>query len=143
VKALVYHIDVDPLKQQMPVFYVNAKARYRADVTTALKQLNGYISSKGGACVDSARIAELDREFKAREEQITKDEQPPKGGTLSTNHLVGSVRDAVPKDSVFIVEAVTMTAIVFDHLKLSTPGSMFNSGAGGRKVPVPLFSFPH
>lgn len=122
----------------MPVFYLNAKARYRADVTTALKQLNGYISSKGGATVDSARIAELDQEFKAREEQIAKDEQPLKDGTLSTNYLMGSIRDAVPKDSVFIVEAVTMTAVVFDHLKPSTPGSVFNSGAGGRKVPVPM-----
>ncbi|KAI5851035.1 thiamine pyrophosphate enzyme, N-terminal TPP binding domain-containing protein [Tricharina praecox] len=129
-KALIYHIDVDPLKQQMPVFYVNAKARYRADATTALRQLNEYIASKGST-VNSARISELDGELKAREEQLAKDEQPLKDGTLSANYLMGSIRDAVPKDSVFMVEAVTMTAIVFDHLKLSAPGSIYNSGGGG------------
>jgi len=141
-KALVYHIDVDPLKQQMPVFYVNAKARYRADATTALKQLNAYISSKGST-VNPARISELDREFEAREEQLAKAEQPLKDGTLSANHLVGSIRDAVPRDSVFMVEAVTMSGIVFDHLRPSAPGSLYNSGAGGRESPAAHTSLHH
>lgn len=41
--AKIVHIDVDPLKQQMPVFYINAVARYRADAETSISQLTEYI----------------------------------------------------------------------------------------------------
>lgn len=41
--AKVIHIDVDPLKQQFPVFYLAAEARYRADSLTAISQLSKYI----------------------------------------------------------------------------------------------------
>src|SRR5271155_1111381 len=37
--AKIIHVDVDPLKQQMPVFYIPAVARYRADSATAFGQL--------------------------------------------------------------------------------------------------------
>jgi thiamine pyrophosphate-dependent acetolactate synthase large subunit-like protein len=42
--AKIIHIDIDPLKQQMPVFYLAAMARYRADSYTAFKQLHTYIN---------------------------------------------------------------------------------------------------
>lgn len=41
--AKVFHIDIDPLKQPMPLFYLAAIARYRADGFTALSQLNEYL----------------------------------------------------------------------------------------------------
>jgi thiamine pyrophosphate-dependent acetolactate synthase large subunit-like protein len=41
--AKIFHVDVDPLKQQMPVFYLNAIKRYRADSCTSLTQLNAYL----------------------------------------------------------------------------------------------------
>lgn len=43
--ARIYHIDVDPLKAQLSLFYISATARYRADSLSALRQLNAYVDS--------------------------------------------------------------------------------------------------
>jgi thiamine pyrophosphate-dependent acetolactate synthase large subunit-like protein len=135
--AQIFHIDVDPLKHQMPVFYVAAKERYRADATTALKQLNAFIETQN-IKVNESRISELDQEYRFRQEQLAINEKPLKDGTISGGFLMASLRNAVPKDSVFMIEAVTLTGIVLDHLKPSVPGSIYNSGAGGRKLSPPL-----
>ncbi|EEY16660.1 acetolactate synthase [Verticillium alfalfae VaMs.102] len=39
--ARIFHVDVDPLKQQMPVFYIKAESRYRADSLAAVGQITG------------------------------------------------------------------------------------------------------
>src|SRR4051812_35535448 len=41
----IIHVDVDPLKANIPVHYIPAFKRYRADSETALKQLNSYVST--------------------------------------------------------------------------------------------------
>lgn len=41
----IFHLDSDPLKQQIPVFYFPAEARYKVSTAAALRQLNTYISS--------------------------------------------------------------------------------------------------
>ena len=42
--ARVFHIDVDPLKQQMPVGWFEAEGIYKADCHVAFAQLHAYIS---------------------------------------------------------------------------------------------------
>ena len=44
--ARIFHIDVDPLKQQMPLWYIAAKRVFRADAATALRQLNAALDAK-------------------------------------------------------------------------------------------------
>ncbi|KIV83853.1 hypothetical protein PV11_05842 [Exophiala sideris] len=44
--ARIIHIDVDPLKQQMPVFYIPAFARFRADSATSFTQIGEYLASE-------------------------------------------------------------------------------------------------
>ena len=38
--AAIFHIDVDPLKEGMPLWYIGARRSLRADAATALGQLN-------------------------------------------------------------------------------------------------------
>ncbi|GKT49738.1 uncharacterized protein ColSpa_09919 [Colletotrichum spaethianum] len=42
--AKIIHIDIDPLKQNMPLYYIPAFRRYRADSETALRQINTFIA---------------------------------------------------------------------------------------------------
>ena len=42
----IFHIDVDPLKQQMPLWYIAAKRSFRADAATALRQLNAALDAR-------------------------------------------------------------------------------------------------
>ena len=41
--AVIYHLDVDPLKQSMPLWYIRARRSFQADAATALRQLNAHL----------------------------------------------------------------------------------------------------
>jgi acetolactate synthase-1/2/3 large subunit len=43
--ALIYHIDVDPLKLQMPISVMSRGRAYFADALTALRQINGQLET--------------------------------------------------------------------------------------------------
>lgn len=135
--ARIFHIDVDPLKNQTPVFYIAAVARYRADSFTALRQILQYISS------DSSLSQKLqEKKFEERWESLeaahTKRLQtiaglvkPGEDGTFGVSFLTASVRRAVPEDTIFAIEAVTSTVFVADQIQATIPGSWLNCGGGG------------
>jgi thiamine pyrophosphate-dependent acetolactate synthase large subunit-like protein len=135
--ARVFHIDVDPLKQNMPVFYINAQRRYRADAYTAVTQLNEYISMNASlkAMLDSEKYAErwqlLQSNHKERLAAIEAAAQPSSDGYYGTSYLASQLRKAVPDDTVFVVEAITNTALVADQIQATIPGSWINCGGGG------------
>ncbi|KAI9811874.1 MAG: hypothetical protein M1827_005225 [Pycnora praestabilis] len=135
--AKVIHIDVDPLKQQMPVFYLAAMARYRANAYTAIKQLNIFFSSnKEHSRVLSSstyddRWEKLQESHKKRLETIAELAKPGEDKIFSTSFLTAAVRKAVPKDTVFAIEAVTQTAFVADQIQATIPGQWINCGGGG------------
>src|SRR6185436_16115716 len=45
-KATIFHIDVDPLKEAMPLWYIKARACFRADAASALRQLNAALDDR-------------------------------------------------------------------------------------------------
>lgn len=119
----------------MPVFYISANARYRADALTALKQINAYISSSPKLQqIDTvSRLKILQTEHKQRMDGIAELANPRDDGMVTTAYLTKRLKDTMPKDSVVILEAVTQTVAVANQLRSSEPGSIFGSGAGGRK----------
>lgn len=133
--AKIFHVDIDPLKQQMPVFYIAAMARYRADSYTSFKQLHIHInntkalSEKANSYDD--RWEKLGTQHQERLETIAKLAEPGDDGTYNISYLTACVRKAVPKDTIFCIEAVTNTAFVADQIQASLPGSWINCGGGG------------
>ncbi|MCJ1365436.1 hypothetical protein MMC16_004557 [Acarospora aff. strigata] len=133
--ATIFHVDIDPLKQQMPVFYIAAMARYRADSYTAIKQLHTYVknnkvlSQKVGTYND--RWTKLEKQHQTRMETIAQLAQPGSDDDYNVSYLTACVRKAVPKDTIFCIEAVTNTAFVADQIQASSPGSWINCGGGG------------
>jgi hypothetical protein len=136
-EAKIYHVDVDPLKQQIPVFYVDALARFKADSSTAIQQINSYIES-----MESIRNLTSSSEFDTRWttlkashakflERIEQEAKVPENGDLSTAFLCNQLRKACPKDTIWCIEAVTQTLIVADQIQASIPGSWINCGGGG------------
>ncbi|KAI2794727.1 hypothetical protein POX_a01328 [Penicillium oxalicum] len=122
--ARIVHIDVDPLKQQMPVFYIPAMATFRANSTTALRQLNQHISSTASLQRFMASSENKDM-GQTREEHYTKRRQeisdlavvPNQGenADLNISYLMAQVRNEVPSDAIWAVEAVTLTPHVSDQ----------------------------
>ncbi|KAL8818104.1 MAG: hypothetical protein Q9191_008013, partial [Dirinaria sp. TL-2023a] len=133
--ARIYHIDVDPLKMQMPVGWIEADGTYRADSYTALAQLNKYISSKLTPYLDpeihAARRDRLQTSYNQRQAVIRELALPKSDGTFNTPFLTTLLRASVPADTIYAIEAVTNTAFVADALRPSTPGTYINCGGGG------------
>jgi thiamine pyrophosphate-dependent acetolactate synthase large subunit-like protein len=137
--AKVIHIDVDPLKQQMPVFYIQAFARFRADSTTAFNQIIEFLAADAKLSTElscDTHSEMRDRRQKAYDERQAKIQAkaklPPDHESPINPHLLASqVRAAVPEDTIFAVEAVTLTGFIADQLAIVLPKTWINCGGGG------------
>ena len=127
--AAVYHIDVDPLKMQMPLWYISARGRYAADACTALRQLNTELDklTPDATLVEQrrARWAELHAARKAR---LAEKELP--GERLTAEYLTAAIRRRLTAETLFVNEGISHYQTIFDHLALCRPGAMFTSGGG-------------
>lgn len=135
--AKLIHLDSDPLKQLMPVFYIPASYRYRADSEIAITQITEFIEQHP---VHSKTIAspsfEERAEFLREEHQvllsgIEKLAAPPANGSITCAHMSRKLRALVPEDTIFAVEAVTNTVIVNNQIQATRPGQWVNCGGGG------------
>ncbi|KAH8703031.1 thiamine pyrophosphate enzyme [Talaromyces proteolyticus] len=136
--AKIVHIDVDPLKTNMPVHYIPALHRYSADAKTALRQLNKYIASH--TQYSTLRISEphlsrwsalaaehQDRLKRSQKLALASDEL----ASPSISHLCAAIRQQCPQDTIYSVEAVTNAPFVYEQLQVDKPGHLLNAGAGG------------
>ncbi|KHN99756.1 Thiamine pyrophosphate enzyme, N-terminal TPP-binding domain protein [Metarhizium album ARSEF 1941] len=134
--AVVFHVDVDPLKQLMPVFYLEARERYRADARTAIDQITTALKTGDAA----AKLESMDRsgaakrvqdEYKKLLASIEDKARPNPDGGFGTGHLCRTLKSLCPEDTIYAVEAVTNTYFVHDNIRPTTPGSWINCGGGG------------
>ena len=125
--AAVFIIDVDPLKQSTPLWYIKARRSYRADAATALAQLN--------ACVDrveiDAQAAERRRHYAERHRERRSDLarlEASSGEIITPEYLTGCVRRQVGLDAIVLNEGVTNHPAIWDHMAREKPGTIFTSG---------------
>ena len=137
--AKIIHIDVDPLKQQMPTFYINAFERYKADSASSIRQIHTAISSSS-----TFKEASTSEAFKSTSEARKNEHQERLAGyqklaelpsdhnaTLNASLLGGQLKALCPEDTIFVVEAVTLTAFIADQIRPTLPKSWINCGGGG------------
>lgn len=138
--ARIVHIDVDPLKQQMPVFYIPAFARFKADSTTSFNQLSDYLSSNPELNASLSDGAHTEARNKRQEDytarwsqfkELAKIPSDPQNTAIDPHVLGGQVRAAVPEDTIFAIEAVTLTIAIADQIAPVLPKSWINCGGGG------------
>jgi acetolactate synthase-1/2/3 large subunit len=128
--AAIYQIDVDPLKEQMPLWQVPARRVFRADAETVLRQLN-----------DRLDIAEIDNEAvedrrthyarlgHARRQKLLSAERPD-GDVITPEYLTACVRQHIDQDTIVLNEGITNYGTIINHLGAIRPGQMFTSGGG-------------
>ncbi|KAK4460506.1 putative Benzoylformate decarboxylase [Cladorrhinum samala] len=134
--AKIFHIDVDPLKQIMPLHYIPAQARYRADALTSIEQLISTLKSDDGlktklAAGEAGKWEALQESHKSRLDEIAARSKPLDDGTFGTGHLCAKLRELCPDDTIWAVEAVTNTLFVHDSLQPKLPQQWINCGGGG------------
>ena len=125
----IFHIDVDPLKQAMPLWYIAARRVFRADAATALGQVNARLDTASiDAAAVAARMAVLRERFAQRREALAAREAP--GSVLTPEYLTACIRARVDEDCLVLVEGISNYTVMIDHLASTRPGGMFTSGGG-------------
>lgn len=133
----MFHIDVDPLKELMPLFYVNAMERYKSDALLSVRQLVKRLKEDP---VLTVKLATEDRSkkwdalvanHKEKLDGIAGRAAPADNGTYGVGYLCSRLRTLCPKDTIWAIEAVTSTGFVHDNIQPTEPGSWINCGGGG------------
>jgi acetolactate synthase-1/2/3 large subunit len=128
--ARIIHIDVDPLKQQMPLWYIGAEQSYRADAATALGQLNSAIDAlKVNDSLVSERRAHYEARHHDRQANLRRLEKPS-GDVITAEYLTACVGDAIGPDAIVLSEGVTNFHHIANHSRRTKPGTLMTSGGG-------------
>jgi acetolactate synthase-1/2/3 large subunit len=127
----IWHLDVDPLKQQMPLWHIPARQVFRAHAETALAQLNAGLSRFSP---DAALIAER-RAFWAalhasRRAEQAKAEAPGPDDSLTPEFVTACVRRLMDERTLILNEGITNYPVVCNHIAPTRAGQMLNSGGG-------------
>jgi acetolactate synthase-1/2/3 large subunit len=127
--ARIFHVDADPLKQQMPLWYIGASLQCQADAALALRQIR---LACGEFTPDPERLAkrrqQLARSHEAWVAGVRQREQPR--AALTPEYLVAAIREAIGEDAIVVSESVTNFHVVSQHLQRTKPGTLFSSGGG-------------
>lgn len=128
--ADIYHIDMDPLKEQTPLFQLPSKNVFRADTATALRQMNEVVAQSN---VDRnlvvRRRAHYARSHDAYQQGL-RDAERSSEEQITPQYLIACLREHIDANTVVLNEGITNYKVILDHLALTNPGSMYTSGGG-------------
>lgn len=128
--ATLFHIDLDPLKQQMPLWYLQAHHVFRADGATALRQINEWLDT---AAPDEAAVRERTGHYQRRHAERARElreSETPQGNKLTPEYLTACVREAIGPEAIVMSEGVTNFPVIADHSGRTRPGTLFTAAAG-------------
>jgi acetolactate synthase-1/2/3 large subunit len=129
--ARIFHVDVDPLKQQMPLWHIKAEGAFRADAETTLGQLLGWLDANPpDAATVAQRSAHYARQHAIRAETLAAREAIPSAGTLTAEFVVARMRELLDDSTIILNESISHYPTVFNHIARRRPGTMHTSGGG-------------
>jgi acetolactate synthase-1/2/3 large subunit len=119
--AKICHIDIDPLKERTPLWYIPAAQVFRADCATALRQIN--------ARLDADRKGPYQSRHDAWVAELARREQRPQSDVITAEYLTACVRRQIDRDTVIVNEGITNYSAINNHIGCTKPGTRFTSGA--------------
>ncbi|MFN3656165.1 MAG: thiamine pyrophosphate-requiring protein [Pseudolabrys sp.] len=126
-KADVFHIDVDPLKQDIPLWYIKARHVFQADAATALKQINAALD---GVTLDAKAVQERTAHYGKLHDKLAAElrKREQGRGILTPESFTACLRKHVDDSTIVLSETITNYPTIANHLRPSRPGSFFLSG---------------
>ncbi|HLH44987.1 MAG TPA: thiamine pyrophosphate-requiring protein [Bryobacteraceae bacterium] len=128
-QAPIFHIDIDPLKENMPLWYIPAKRVFRADCATALRQIHDAL----GSGIDSELLRERSEYYAQlhheRDLKIRSREKEPLDGAITAEYLTACVRRHIDRDTIVLNEGITNYSAIHDHIGATQPLRLFTTGA--------------
>jgi acetolactate synthase-1/2/3 large subunit len=125
--ARIFHIDIDPLKEEMPLWYIPATRSYRADAATALAQIHRSAAGLEKGAVEE-RTAHYTAIHQDRERRLAERERIS-GDKITPEFLTACVRRQIDSETVVLNEGITNFTVISDHSARTLPGTRFTSGA--------------
>jgi acetolactate synthase-1/2/3 large subunit len=125
----IFYIDVDPLKEHIPLWYIPAERFMKADSNVALKQLNSRTERQqpvmDSKLIEERRAAITKIHTESREAWKLKETM---GETMTAEYLTACLREITDDDTILLSEAITDRPVVDRHLPRTKPGTLFSSG---------------
>ena len=123
----VFFIDVDPLKEHIPLWYFPSERFMKADSCTALRQLLTKLDS-----------CEIDAESVAARRKIITDKNARQKASwdgavtmddvITPDFLAKTIHEVIDDDTVILNEAISNSASLEKYIPRTKPGTMFLSG---------------
>ncbi|KUI55036.1 Benzoylformate decarboxylase [Cytospora mali] len=135
--AKIYHVDSDPLNQQIPVSFFPAHGRWKADSFTALTQLVNHIKHDVSLTTSlqdpkyNERLEARADAHRARLANIARQPRLDDQERLDAHNIGAILKTSLPDSTSYVVEAVTASQVLHDQLQPSRPGSWINCGGTG------------
>ncbi|MCW7545745.1 thiamine pyrophosphate-requiring protein [Aurantimonas litoralis] len=128
--ATIIHLDVDPLKEAMPLWYIGARHAFRTDAATALAQLNARLDARQPAAEIVERRSRHHAAASAarREGLVALEAGAP--DAITPEFATACVRRHIDADTIVLNEGITNYPVIFNHMRMTAPGSIFTSGGG-------------
>src|SRR5271169_4416625 len=129
-KAAIAIVDVDPLKQSTPLWYIKARQCYRADAATGLAQLNAGLDR---IAIDERAVERRRHHYAGRHRERAAELdrlEAPSGDVITPEYLTACVRRQVGFEAIVLNEGITNYPAICDHMARERPGTMFASGGG-------------
>jgi acetolactate synthase-1/2/3 large subunit len=123
----IFYIDVDPLKEDIPLWYMPSDRFFRADSHEALKQLNAYVNRLELNSNQDRRARLKNMHDEQRREWERREKEDP-NGIITPEWLTVCVRNVIDDDTIILNEAITNSLTVSRHLPRNRPGTMFANG---------------
>jgi acetolactate synthase-1/2/3 large subunit len=113
----------------MPLWYIPARRSFRADVATALAQINARLD---GETIDADAVAQRMAFFRARhaDRQAALRSREAPGDAITPQHLTAAIRARCDGRTIVVNETISNYTVTVDHLMSTRPGSILGSGGG-------------
>lgn len=135
--ARIYHLDVDPLKEDTTLWYLPCVKRWKCDSALALRQVSDYVRacplfhSEQGKAKMTERSEHLHSRFARRMTLIRNAAVAPEDGSITVPYFMSCFRILTRDYAVIgLNESTTNLGHVADGLGHSKPLSLFGSGGG-------------
>ncbi|WP_102346034.1 thiamine pyrophosphate-requiring protein [Bacillus sp. Marseille-P3661] len=126
--AQIYYVDMDPLKEDLPLWYMPSHKFFKADSYEVLKQFNECVQNKH---VDQTLVRERYQYFKnIHDEQRAQWEQERMSddGVITPAMLTTCIQELIDEDTIVIDESGTNIGNVNKYLPRTKPGTLFRKG---------------
>ncbi|MDV2883705.1 thiamine pyrophosphate-requiring protein [Alkalihalophilus pseudofirmus] len=143
----IYYVDVDPLKEKTPLWYIPSESYFKADTHIVLQQINEFLTHQtiNEKLITSRFNKVADYHSKQRIDWAAL-EAPTAEGAITPEFLTTCIREVVDNDTIIMSETITNFSTVNKHLPREKPGTYFSMGAsslgwnGGASIGAKLAS---